>query len=142
MSSVLQNSISLKTNFKKVLFPEYYKNIFKTSSHLFFCDFQGGVYTIEGDKETLFADFKQTNSELVNVFEIAKNDFIFIFKNGQVWSKKEATTKNVANLKSIVINTVIRNKNEELVIGTNQNGIYVFVMDLKGERIAKKVIKN
>ena len=106
--------------------PEYYKNIFKTSSHLFFCDFQGGVYTIEGDKETLFADFKQTNSELVNVFEIAKNDFIFIFKNGQVWSKKEATTKNVANLKSIVINTVIRNKNEELVIGTNQNGIYVF----------------
>ena len=106
--------------------PEYYKNIFKTESHLFFSDFQSGIYTIEGDEVTLFADFKQTNSELVNVFEIAQNDFIFIFKNGQVWSIKGATKKNVANLKSIVINTVIRNKNEELVIGTNQNGIYFF----------------
>ena len=105
--------------------PEYYKNIFKTSSYLFFSDFQGSIYTIQGDDMTLFDDFKQTVSDLINVFEIAQNDFVFIFKNGQVWSKKGTSTRNVANLKSIVINTAIRNKNNQIVIGTNQNGIYI-----------------
>ena len=113
-------------NITTVKAPEYYKNIFKTKSHLFFSDFRGGVYTIKGDDMTLFEDFKQTNSELVNVFEIAQNDYVFVFKNGQVWSKKGVTTRNVANLKSIVINTAILNQNKEFVIGTNQNGIYVF----------------
>lgn len=113
-------------NITTVKAPEYYKNIFKTKSHLFFSDFRGGVYTIKGDDITLFEDFKQTNSELVNVFEIAQNDYVFVFKNGQVWSKKGVTTRNVANLKSIVINTAILNQSKEFVIGTNQNGIYVF----------------
>ena len=105
--------------------PEYYKDIFKTSSHLFYSDFQGGVYTIEGDDMTLFEDFKQINSELVNVFEIAQDDYVFVFKNGQIWSKKGGIIKNVANLKSIVINEAIFNQSKELVIGTNQNGIYI-----------------
>ena len=105
--------------------PEYYKNIFKTSSHLFFSDFQGSIYTIQGGDMAFFEDFKQTSNDLINVFEIAQNDFVFIFKNGQVWSKKGTSTRNVVNLKSIVINTAIRNKNDEIVIGTNQNGIYI-----------------
>lgn len=105
--------------------PEYYKNIFKTSSHLFFSDFQGSIYTIQGNDIAFFEDFKQTSNDLINVLEIAQNDFVFIFKNGQVWSKKGASTRNVVNLKSIVINTAIRNKNDEIVIGTNQNGIYI-----------------
>jgi AraC family chitin signaling transcriptional activator len=114
--------------------PEYYKNIFKTKSHLFFNDFQGGVYTIEGDDMTLFEDFKQINSELVNVFEIAQDDYVFVFKNGQIWSKKGAIIKNVANLKSIVINAAIFNQSKELVIGTNQNGIYILDNQFKRKK--------
>ena len=105
--------------------PEYYKNIFKTSSHLFFSDFQGSIYTIQGEDMAFFEDFKQIRSELINIFEIAQNDFVFIFKNGQVWSKKETLTRNIVNLKSIFINAAIQNKNDEIVIGTNQNGIYI-----------------
>jgi DNA-binding CsgD family transcriptional regulator/ligand-binding sensor domain-containing protein len=105
--------------------PEYYKNIFKTSSYLFFSDFQGSIYTIQGDDMTLFEDFKQIKSELVNVFEITQNNYVFVFKNGQVWSKKGTSTVNIVNLKSIVINAAILNKNDEIVIGTNQNGIYI-----------------
>ena len=105
--------------------PEYYKNIFKTSSHLFFSDFQGSIYTIQGEDMAFFEDFKQIRSELINIFEIAQNDFVFIFKNGQVWSKKGTLTRNIVNLKSIVINAAIQNKNDEIVIGTNQNGIYI-----------------
>jgi len=105
--------------------PEYYKNIFKTKSHLFFSDFQGSIYTIQGDDMTLFEDFKQIKSELVNVFEITQNNCVFVFKNGQVWSKKGTSTRNIVNLKSIVINAAILNKNDEIVIGTNQNGIYI-----------------
>ena len=111
--------------------PKYFNNIYKTKSFLFFSDFDGGVYTINGDDVTLFADFDKTNSQLVNVIEIAQNDFVFIFKNGQVWSKKEAYIKNVATLESVVINTAILNKNNELVIGTNQNGVYFFDDQLK-----------
>ena len=111
--------------------PKYFNNIYKTKSFLFFSDFDGGVYTINGDDVTLFADFNKTNSQLVNVIEIAQNDFVFIFKNGQVWSKKEAYIKNVATLESVVINTAILNKNNELVIGTNQNGVYFFDDQLK-----------
>ena len=96
--------------------PEYYKNIFKTKSHLFFSDFQGSIYTIQGDDMTLFEDFKQIKSELVNVFEITQNNCVFVFKNGQVWSKKGTSTRNIVNLKSIVINAAILNKNDEIVI--------------------------
>jgi DNA-binding CsgD family transcriptional regulator len=106
--------------------PEYYKNIFKTSSHLFFSDFQGSIYTIQGYDIAFFEDFKQIRSELINIFEIAQNDFVFIFKNGQVWSKKGILTRNIVNLKSIVINAAVQNKNDEIVIGTNQSGIYIF----------------
>jgi DNA-binding CsgD family transcriptional regulator len=92
---------------------------------LFFSDFQGSIYTIQGDDMTLFEDFKQIKSELVNVFEITQNNCVFVFKNGQVWSKKGTSTRNIVNLKSIVINAAILNKNDEIVIGTNQNGIYI-----------------
>jgi len=119
--------------------PEYYKNTFKTSSHLFFTDFQGSIYTIQGDDMAFFEDFKQTSNDLINVFEIAQNDFIFIFKNGQVWSKKGTSTRNIVNLKSIVINTAIRNKNDEIVIGTNQNGIYILDNQY---RIKKTIIET
>lgn len=115
--------------------PEYYKNIFKTSSHLFFSDFQGSIYTIQGNDIAFFEDFKQTSNDLINVLEIAQNDFVFIFKNGQVWSKKGASTRNVVNLKSIVINTAIRNKNDEIVIGTNQNGIYILDNQFRPKKI-------
>lgn len=106
--------------------PKYFNNIYKTKSLLFFSDFQGNIYTINGDDITLFESFNKSNGDLISVFEITKDNYLFVFKNGQIWSKEGRNVDNVVSLESIVINTAILSQNKEFILGTNQNGVYVF----------------
>ncbi len=122
------------TSIRTLKAPSYYNNIYKTSKHLLAIDISGDVYNIEGDSLKLFQKNKGKQAMITTILETANNSFLFVYKNGELWLKKEDSFLLKKKFNSYTLNTAVFDVEEKLVIGTNLNGIYVLDHDFMIEK--------